>query len=62
MAKSFEEIPFAPGGHGWLGHNGEFRRNRMGMLRLLAHAPDPLMRLRAAPLAPRRLPVSQDHR
>jgi cytochrome P450 len=44
--RRFDEIPYAPGGEGWLGHNGEFRRDRMALLRLLANIPEPLVRLR----------------
>ncbi len=39
-------MPVAPGGDGFLGHNRAFRRDRMGMLRLLSREVSPLMRLR----------------
>lgn len=39
-------MPWAPGGTGWLGHNAEFRADRMGMLRKLTRHTEPVMRLR----------------
>jgi cytochrome P450 len=42
----FEEMPMAPGGEGFLGHNAAFRNDRMGSLRVLAQCKDPLVRLR----------------
>jgi cytochrome P450 len=42
----FEDMPWAPGGKGPMGHNGEFRKDRMGLLRLLADDPSPVLRLR----------------
>jgi cytochrome P450 len=42
----FEAIPIAPRGEGLLGHNAAFRNDRMGMLRAMAVAPHPIMRLR----------------
>ena len=44
--KRFEDLAYAEGGEGWLGHNGAFRRDRMGMLRRLAANRQPLMRLK----------------
>jgi cytochrome P450 len=55
----FQTIPLAPGGEGFLGHNGEFRKNRMGMLQLLAETDQPIMRLRM-PLPGVRLLVIND--
>jgi cytochrome P450 len=42
----FEELPYAPGGKGFLGHSGEFRKNRLGLLEELARTDGGLMRLR----------------
>lgn len=42
----FDAIPVAPGGVGLLGHNTAFRRDRMGLLRSISGASEPLMRLR----------------
>lgn len=39
-------MPLAPHGEGLLGHNAKFRKDRMGMLRVLAEQPDPALRLR----------------
>ena len=44
----YESMPFAPGGEGYLGHAGAFRRNRMGVLGSLALSPHPMQRLRTA--------------
>jgi cytochrome P450 len=42
----FEDMPWAPGGEGPMGHNGEFRKDRMRLLALLARNPAPVLRLR----------------
>jgi cytochrome P450 len=42
----FEDMPLAPGGEGFMGHNGEFRNNRLGLLAQLARSPEPIMRLK----------------
>jgi len=42
----YESIPLAPGGEGYGGHAGAFRRNRLGTLSQLAAATDPMQRLR----------------
>ncbi len=42
----FEDMPWAPGGEGRLGHNGAFRRDRIGTLRKMCLAPYPMMRLK----------------
>jgi cytochrome P450 len=42
----FEAMPLAPRGEGFFGHNPEFRRDRMGMLRLISEQPEPALRLR----------------
>lgn len=42
----FQSIPLAPGGTGLLGHNAEFRKDRMGMLRKLTQVTQPLARLK----------------
>ena len=39
-------MPLAPGGEGWLGHNAAFRKDRLGVLRLLSQAPHKTMRLK----------------
>ena len=39
-------MPMAPGGEGLLGHNSDFRTDRMGVLRSISASPQPLMRLR----------------
>ncbi len=39
-------MPYAPGGEGLLGHNRDFRVDRMGVLRSISAAPQPVMRLR----------------
>lgn len=39
-------MPLAPGGTGFLGHNAEFRRDRMGMLRKLTQVSEPVARLK----------------
>jgi cytochrome P450 len=43
---TIESIPMAPGGHGWSGHNGDFREDRMGTLARIARDGRPLLRLR----------------
>src|SRR6185295_10552172 len=58
-AMDFADITFAPGGNGLLGHNGEFRNNRLGMLEQLSRAPGPILRLRT-PLPKVRLAVVND--
>ncbi|HUS64246.1 MAG TPA: cytochrome P450, partial [Kofleriaceae bacterium] len=55
----FDALPFAPGGLGLLGHNGEFRANRLAMLDRLATVDEPMMRLRV-PLPGARLAVIND--
>lgn len=55
----FTDIPFAPGGNGLLGHNGEFRNNRLAMLEQLARADGAILRLRT-PLPNVRLAVIND--
>jgi cytochrome P450 len=42
----YDSIPEAPGGEGFLGHNGAFRRDRMGTLRAFTARSEPLLRLR----------------
>jgi cytochrome P450 len=42
----FEAMPYAPGGEGFFGHNGAFRRDRMGTLALLTRTAAPAMRMR----------------
>jgi cytochrome P450 len=46
MPKPIEEIPFAPGGETFLGHNREFRLERLPMLDRFAQTTQPLLRLR----------------
>ncbi|HEY4120737.1 MAG TPA: cytochrome P450, partial [Byssovorax sp.] len=41
----FDDMPVAPGGEGLLGHNGAFRRDRLGMLALMAKTGAPMLRL-----------------
>ncbi len=41
-----DAMPYAPGGHGPMGHNGDFRKDRLGVLQQLADVDTPLMRLR----------------
>jgi cytochrome P450 len=55
----FQDLPFAPGGKGLLGHNGEFRKNRLGLLDELSRTDGRLMRLRV-PLRGARLAVLND--
>jgi cytochrome P450 len=55
----FDALPYAPGGTGLLGHNGEFRANRIGMLDQLARFDAPIMRLRL-PLPGARLAAIND--
>jgi len=43
---SFQDIPLAPGGEGFLGHNADFRNDRMGALERLTHVDAPMVRLR----------------
>ena len=43
---NLDAIPMAPGGEGLMGHNSDFRNDRMGVLRRISQAPHPLMRLR----------------
>lgn len=39
-------MPLAPGGSGLFGHNAEFRKDRMGMLRKLTQVTEPAVRLK----------------
>lgn len=39
-------MPFAPGGEGFLGHNREFREERVAMLDRFAVSPEPVVRMR----------------
>lgn len=41
----FEEMPRAPGGHGFLGHNADFRDDRLGTLQRFTGLPAPVLRL-----------------
>lgn len=43
---SIQTIPLAPGGDGFMGHNGDFRHDRMGTLRRMAEDGRPILRLR----------------
>ncbi len=45
-AMQFEAMPYAPGGEGFFGHNGAFRRDRMGTLALLTRTDQPVLRMR----------------
>jgi cytochrome P450 len=56
---SYETIPRAPGGEGLLGHNGEFRHDRLGTLKRLAASDAPMLRLKL-PLPNVRALVVQD--
>ncbi|CAN5777244.1 cytochrome P450 [soil metagenome] len=42
----FQSMPYAPGGEELMGHNGAFRRDRMGTLALLTQSTHPVLRLR----------------
>ncbi len=42
----FDSIPLAPGGTGLLGHNADFRHDRLGALRRLTGATEPILRLK----------------
>ncbi len=42
----FEAMPQAPGGEGFLGHNADFRQDRLGALRRLTTVSDPVLRLK----------------
>lgn len=42
----YESIPLAPGGHGFLGHNADFRNDRLGSLRRLTESSAPALRLK----------------
>ncbi len=41
----FRDMPVAPGGEGFLGHNAAFRNDRMGTLALLTQRTEPVLRL-----------------
>lgn len=41
----FEDMPRAPGGEGIMGHNGDFRGDRLAMLARLVEANQPILRL-----------------
>lgn len=41
----FAEMPRAPGGEGWAGHNADFRNDRLGSLLRLARTGQPILRL-----------------
>ncbi|MBK6513572.1 MAG: cytochrome P450 [Polyangiaceae bacterium] len=42
----FQTMPMAPGGAGLLGHNSDFRSDRLGTLNRLSKATEPLLRLK----------------
>ncbi|NUO48342.1 MAG: cytochrome P450 [Polyangiaceae bacterium] len=42
----FDTMPLAPGGEGFLGHNSDFRADRLGALRRLTTADSPMLRLK----------------
>jgi cytochrome P450 len=42
----FETMPYAPGGEGFLGHNADFRADRLGALRRLTGVQSPMLRLK----------------
>ncbi len=44
--RHIEEMPFAPGGEGFWGHNREFREERIAMLDRLSQCADPIVRMR----------------
>ena len=41
-----DAMPLAPGGEGLLGHNRDFRNDRLGILRSISESPHPVLRLR----------------
>jgi cytochrome P450 len=46
MSRPVDEIPYAPGGAGFGGHNTEFRKDRIGVLERLAEADGDFFRLK----------------
>ena len=45
-ARPIDAVPWAPGGEGFLGHNREFREERLPMLDRFAASREPIFRLR----------------
>ncbi len=43
---NIDAMPYAPGGHGLLGHSSDFQADRIGLLERLATSDAPIMRLR----------------
>ncbi len=56
---NYEDIPLAPGGAGLLGHNTDFRVDRLGALRRLASVRSPAVRLKV-PMPGMRAMVAND--
>jgi cytochrome P450 len=55
----FQTMPMAPGGAGLLGHNSDFRSDRLGTLNRLSQATEPLLRLKV-PMPGMRAMVAND--